>query len=155
MEGAPRTTLVAQGDPVPGFHAVAADGSAVDVVAGPRPRALVVYFYPRDETPGCTIEAEAFRDEHAVYDAAGVDVIGISTDDNDAHRGFAANHRLPFALLADPQGQIAAAFGVPVTNGHAQRTTFIVDRQGHIARVFSPVQPRGHADEVIAAVRAI
>jgi peroxiredoxin Q/BCP len=140
---------------VPTFHAVASNGQAVDVAPGARAHALVVYFYPRDETPGCTIEAEAFRDAHEVYETSGIDVVGVSTDTDEAHRGFSSNHSLPFALVADPEGRIAAAFGVRVNNGYAQRTTFVVDRQGHIARVFSPVQPRGHADEVIAAVRAL
>lgn len=155
VESPARETLLAAGDPVPTFHAIASNGSAVDVTPTPRAHALVVYFYPRDETPGCIIEAEAFRDARDVYDTAGIDVIGVSTDTDEAHRGFAANHQLPFALVADPAGQVAAAFGVQLNNGHAQRTTFIVDRQGHIARVFSPVQPRGHSDEVIAAVRAL
>ena len=149
-----RTALLAVGDAAPVFRAVTHDGHAVESTGGARPRVLVLYFYPRDETPGCTREACAFRDAYADYNTAGADVIGVSTDPADAHRGFATHHQLPFGLIADSDGRLAAAFGVAVRMGFTSRTTVVIGRNGHIARVFPDVSVDGHAAEVLAAVRA-
>lgn len=148
-----RESLVAQGQDAPRFRATAHDGRVIES-AGPRTRPLVVYFYPRDETPGCTVEAEGFRDAAREFEAAGVDVVGVSTDSNDAHRGFASNHRLGFALVSDPEAKLAGAFGVGVRMGYASRVTIVIDRSGHVTRVFESVTPAGHATEVLAAARA-
>jgi peroxiredoxin Q/BCP len=113
-----------------------------------------LYFYPRDETPGCTVEAEGFRDAAREFEAAGVDVAGVSTDDEARHRAFATGHALGFALLSDPNGELARAYGVRVRAGFAQRVTFVIDKQGRVAKVFSSVTPAGHATEVLAAARA-
>lgn len=111
-------------------------------------QAAVVYFYPRDDTPGCTTEARQF-DEHAdTYEDAGIAVYGVSTDDVETHRAFADDHGLDFDLLADPDGTIADAFGVEVTDDYADRTTFVVvDDQ--ILGVYEGVQPDGHARDVL------
>jgi peroxiredoxin Q/BCP len=154
VDSPPRAAMLAAGDPAPVFRAFAHDGRRIAVSPGPRLRVLVVYFYPRDETPGCTREAEAFRDAQRVYDEAGADIVGVSTDTEESHRAFAQNHALPFGLVADPDGRLAAAFGVELASGIARRTTFVIGRDGRIARVFPGVQVAGHADEVIAAVRA-
>ncbi|MBK6534578.1 MAG: peroxiredoxin [Deltaproteobacteria bacterium] len=114
---------------------------------------LVLYFYPRDETPGCTREACSFRDAFSAYSEAGADIVGVSTDSAEAHRGFAQHHRLPFGLIADTDGRLAGAFGVPVSSGYT-RTTVVIGRDGRVARVFPNVRVDGHSDEVLAAVRA-
>ena len=146
--------VLAAGDAAPSFRATTHDGHAVESTGGPRPRALVVYFYPRDETPGCTREACAFRDAFRAYTDAGADIVGVSTDTKQAHEGFAQHHQLPFGLIADPQGQLARAFGLDASGGYAPRTTFVIGRSGRVARVFEGVRVDGHADEVLAAVRS-
>lgn len=92
---------------------------------------VVVYFYPRDDTPGCTIEACGFRDAYEQFVAAGAEVIGISSDSVESHARFKARHKLPFTLLSDPGGKAAEAFGVSKTFGLIPgRSTFVIDRQG-------------------------
>jgi thioredoxin-dependent peroxiredoxin len=102
---------------------------------------VVVYFYPRDATPGCTAEACAFRDAWTRLQAAGAVVYGISTDDVVSHQRFHDEHGLPFDLLADVDGTAAAAYGVPVTAGFASRMTYLVDANGNVAQV-EPCLPR-------------
>jgi peroxiredoxin Q/BCP len=147
-----RDELIGQGQEAPRFRATAHDGRVIES-AGRRDKPLVVYFYPRDETPGCTVEAEGFRDAAREFEAAGVDVVGVSTDSNEAHRGFATSHQLGFALVSDPDGRLASAFGVGVRMGFAQRITFVIDRTGSVGRVFDSVTPAGHATQVLAAAR--
>jgi peroxiredoxin Q/BCP len=149
-----RTALLAAGDAAPQFTAATHDGRTVTSGVGARPRALVVYFYPRDETPGCTREAEAFRDARAQFDAVGADIVGVSTDAMSSHASFAQGHQLNFGLIADPDGALARAFGLTVS-GFAPRTTFVIGRDGRVARVFPGVRVDGHATEVLTAVRAL
>jgi peroxiredoxin Q/BCP len=108
----------------------------------------VVYFYPRDDTPGCTTEAQQFKQEYESYREAGVTVYGVSTDDIDSHQKFAEQEDLEFDLLADPDGEIAEAFGVDVSRGAAARTTFVID-DDEIQRVYTDVAPDGHARAVL------
>jgi peroxiredoxin Q/BCP len=150
----PRDAALAAGDAAPSFQATTHDGRRVESNGAARPRALVVYFYPRDETPGCTREACAFRDAFRGYNEAGADIVGVSTDSKEAHEGFARHHQLPFGLVADPQGQLARAFGLDASGGFAPRFTFVIGRDGRVARVFPNVRVDGHSDEVLAAVRA-
>lgn len=145
--------LLAPGAPAPTFSATAHDGSTVDL-AKLRGRPVVLYFYPMDDTPGCTKEAWSFRDAWARYSKAGVTVIGVSTDDNKSHRSFAEKHQLPFRLVPDSDGRIAGLYGVPVTNGHASRITYLIDAKGKVAKVWPQVNPEGHADEILAAAAA-
>ncbi len=112
---------------------------------------VVVFFYPKDGTPGCTTEACAFRDAWSRYDEAGVAVVGVSTDSVAAHARFAAEHGLPFPLLADTDAAIARAWGVGVTLGMTHRVSFLLGADGRVARVFPDVDPGVHADEVLAA----
>lgn len=113
---------------------------------------VVLYFYPRDATPGCTVEACAFRDAWDRLQATGARVLGVSTDNVESHRTFAEEHQLPFSLLADEDGAIAASYGVAVMAGYAARTTFIIDGSGVIRRVFENVDPAVHVDEVLATL---
>jgi peroxiredoxin Q/BCP len=118
-------------------------------------RFAVVYFYPKDDTPGCTKEACAFRDAYERYQSAGVAIFGVSRDSEESHAAFRKNHNLPFPLVADESGAVQQAYGVPSRlPGIASRVTFLVDRQGSIARVWSDVDPALHADEVLAAVQS-
>ena len=149
-----RTAIIAAGEAAPSFRATTHDGHAVESDGGARSRVLVLYFYPRDETPGCTREACSFRDAFSAYNEAGADIVGVSTDPAEAHRGFAQHHQLPFGLIADTEGRLAGAFGVPVNSGYTARTTVVIGRDGRVARVFPDVRVDGHSDEVLAAVRA-
>ncbi|MCX2819978.1 peroxiredoxin [Haladaptatus sp. F3-133] len=108
----------------------------------------VVYFYPRDETPGCTTEARSFEKEAEEYETAGVRVYGVSTDTVDSHCDFAEEHGLSFDLLADTDGEVADAFGVSVENGYADRTTFVVV-DGVVHSVYENVSPEGHGRDVL------
>ena len=107
-----------------------------------------LYFYPKDDTPGCTVQAEGLRDDWPALEKAKAVVLGVSTDDNESHRAFADKYNLPFLLLPDPDQRIARAFGVPLKNGRAKRVTFVIDKQGKIAKVFPKVDPATHADDV-------
>ncbi len=149
-----RTGLLAVGDSMPAFSA--RDQQNVERASAEfAGKPLVVYFYPRDATPGCTAEACAFRDAWERMQATGAIVLGVSTDGVDAHRSFANEHHLPFPLLADTSGEITGAFGVPITLGMAQRVTFIVGRNGKVAKVFPDVDPGVHVEEVLRALEAI
>ncbi|AHG00577.1 peroxiredoxin [Halostagnicola larsenii XH-48] len=108
----------------------------------------VVYFYPRDDTPGCTIEATQFQREHDAYQDAGVDVYGVSTDGVDSHREFCEAEGLEFDLLADPEGDLADRFGVDHSGGAAARTTFFL-ADGEVKSVYENVDPDGHARDVL------
>lgn len=115
---------------------------------------VVLYFYPRDNTPGCTVEGKEFRELHQQFAALDCAVVGVSTDSVESHRGFAEKHGLPFTLLADTRGELASAFGV-LDRGMAQRATFVLDRDGRVARSFLDVTPRGHAQRVLNFVRTL
>lgn len=108
----------------------------------------VLYFYPRDDTPGCTTEATQFQRELETYHDAGVSVYGVSTDDVASHESFCESEGLEFDLLADPDGEIAAAFGVDVQSGAAARTTFFLG-DGEVAAAYENVDPDGHARQVL------
>lgn len=108
----------------------------------------VLYFYPRDDTPGCTTEAEQFDAELDTYREAGVNVYGVSTDDADSHAEFAAEYDIEFDLLADPDEKIVDAFDVETTQGAAMRTTFVC-AQRQVCGVYEGVHPDGHARNVL------
>ncbi|WP_049969100.1 peroxiredoxin [Haladaptatus cibarius] len=109
----------------------------------------VVYFYPRDDTPGCTVEAKQFNAELESYRDAGATVYGVSTDDVESHEAFAEKFDLGFDLLADPDGEIADAFGVEVEDDYTPRTTFVL-AGGEVEAVYDGVDPDGHAREVLS-----
>jgi peroxiredoxin Q/BCP len=120
-------------------------------------RTLVLYFYPKDETPGCTVEACTFRDQYEDFVAAGAEVIGVSADDAASHQAFRARHRLPFRLLTDPGGLAAKAFGVKKTLGLLPgRVTFVIDRDGMIRHRFdSQLRVQKHVAEALSLVKAL
>ena len=115
---------------------------------------LVVYFYPMDDTPGCTVEAKEFRDNFEQFEALDCVVIGVSTDSAERHRAFAEKHAFPFILLADEDGKLATAFGV-LKGKYAARSTFVFDHDLRLRRAFHDVMPRGHAAQMLEFVRTI
>lgn len=108
----------------------------------------VLYFYPEDGTPGCKTEAAQFQAERDIYDEAGITVYGVSTDDVSSHRAFAEEGGIEFDLLADPDGEVADAFGIDIPGGRADRTTFVLANDEVVA-VYEDVDPDGHAREVM------
>ncbi len=119
-------------------------------------RPLVVYFYPADETYGCTIEACSFRDQYEDFVAAGAEVIGISRDDTASHAKFKANHRLPFTLLSDPGGKVAKAWGLRGMLGMPPRVTFVFDKDGVVRHRFeSRLRFGKHVDEALGIVKQL
>ncbi|HJU28940.1 MAG TPA: peroxiredoxin [Candidatus Binataceae bacterium] len=115
---------------------------------------VVVFFYPKDDTPGCTVEGKEFRDLHGQFLDLECAVVGVSADSAESHRAFAVKHGFPFTLLADTRGELARAFGV-FNGGMADRATFVLDRDGRVARAFFDVTPRGHARRVLNFVRTL
>jgi len=113
---------------------------------------VVLYFYPKDDTPGCTKEACEFRDTWGTLQKKGVHVYGVSTQDVASHKAFADKHHLPFPLIADEKGAVAAAYKVPVFLGMARRITYLIDPEGHIRRVWPSVTPIGHAADVLKTI---
>jgi peroxiredoxin Q/BCP len=119
-----------------------------------RGQPVVVFFYPQDDSPGCTLEGKEFRDLHEKFHALECAVVGVSTDSSASHRAFADKYGLPFTLLTDENGELSRTFGV-LKNRWADRATFVLDRDGRIARSFLDVAPRGHAQRVLNFVQAL
>jgi peroxiredoxin Q/BCP len=149
--GEPR---VKAGDTAPDFSLPDASGKEVRL-ADFRGRPVVLYFYPKDDTPGCTKEACSFRDQYQDFQDAGAEVIGVSSDSSDSHRKFAARHRLPFVLLSDRGGKLRSAYGVPATLGLLPgRVTFVIDRGGVVRHVFnSQLDATRHVAEALGVLR--
>ncbi|MGH7914954.1 MAG: peroxiredoxin [Candidatus Binataceae bacterium] len=123
-------------------------------LTGFRGRGLVLYFYPADDTPGCTVEGKEFRDLDGAFAGLKFAVVGVSVDSVESHRAFAEKHAFPFVLLSDSKGELASAFGV-LRGRTAARSTFVINADLRIARVFHEVTPRGHAQRVLDFVRSI
>jgi thioredoxin-dependent peroxiredoxin len=142
------------GDLAPNFstEAVAGDQTIPVHLVDYRGRRIVLYFYPKDNTPGCTKEACAFRDGYAKLQDLGILVFGCSVDGADAHRAFAKKYRLPFPLLLDPDKKIAKAYGadngIPIL-GLDKRVTYVIGEDGRIAEAYPQVDPATHANQII------
>jgi peroxiredoxin Q/BCP len=130
------------------------DGKDVELAAL-QGHCVVVYFYPKDSTAGCTKEACAFRDVWVKYQERHVSVLGVSNDDMASHRQFAGEHKLPFSLVADTDGSWARSFGVSATAGFYARVTFLLDSAGRVAKVYEKVDPGIHADQVLLDINAL
>lgn len=150
--------MLSAGDLAPDFTLSDQDGEPV-TLSELRGGTVVVYFYPRADTPGCTTQACGIRDHRADYERLGVRVLGVSPDSVDAVARFAGKHGLDFTLLADPDHAVADAYGTWVEKQRdgerywgVQRATFIVDSDGRIARVFPKASPKTHDDELLAAL---
>lgn len=153
--------MIGQGDPAPAIELSLDDGTTVPL-GKLKGKPVVVYFYPKDDTPGCTTEAKDFSCLADAFAAAGVKVIGISPDDAKSHKKFRAKHGLTVGLASDTDTAIAQAFGVWVeksmygkTYMGVERATFLIDKSGKVANVWRKVKVAGHADEVLAAVKAL
>ena len=152
--------MLKEGDAAPDFTARDAGGEEVSL-KDLRGRKVVLYFYPKDDTPGCTKQACSLRDGYAEFERQNIKVLGVSLDDERSHQKFAAKYDLPFTLLADTDHAVADAYGV---YGEKQfmgkkymglsRKTFLIDEEGHIVKIFDKVNVDEHADEVLAAFGA-
>ncbi|HEY8944559.1 MAG TPA: peroxiredoxin [Polyangiaceae bacterium] len=151
------SSQVRVGSKAPDFTLPDANGNPVRLQDLLEKAPVVVYFYPKDETTGCTLQACEFRDRHALFSAAGATVVGISEDDAQSHRSFRDHHQLPFLLLSDAGGSVRRAYGVKKTLGLISgRVTFVIDRHGVVQHVFSSqLQPRRHVDEALRAVERL
>ena len=145
------------GDKAPDFTLPSQSGEPVRLYDRIGQRVVVLYFYPKDETSGCTAEACAFRDSHEVFTDAGADVIGVSSDSVDKHAAFSGHHNLPFTLLSDAGGKIRKTYGVPAALGFIPgRVTYVIDRTGTVRRVFnSMMNINGHVKEALETVRQL
>ena len=145
------------GDAAPDFTLPDPSGRTVRLGDYRGRKAIVLYFYPKDDTPGCTKESCSFRDQYQDFQDAGAEVIGVSSDAAASHEKFAARYHLPFVLLADASGAVRRQYGVPATLGLLPgRVTFVIDRQGIVRHVFnSQFQASRHVEEAIAALRAM
>ena len=149
--------MLKEGDAAPGFAARDQDGADVKL-ADFRGSRVVLYFYPKDDTPGCTKEACSLRDSFTEFEKRGIKILGVSTDDEKSHRKFISKYALPFTLLADTDHAVAEAYGsygektfMGKNYMGVVRRTFLIDEQGKIKRIFDKVKVDEHADEVLAA----
>jgi len=142
-------TTLKPGDKAPAFSAPSWDGTTVKLSGFSGHKSVVLFFYSRDNTSGCTREARALRDAAAELEKRSAVVIGVSADGVESHARFAANNELPFPLLADTDGKIAGAYGVLKDTGRAERATFLIGKDGRLLHVWPRVSITGHADDII------
>ncbi len=150
--------MVEEGRPAPDFTLTSDSGEAV-TLSSLRGAPVVLYFYPRDDTPGCTAQACGIRDAWGEFEKRGAVVLGVSTDGEASHAKFRDKYQLPFTLLADEDHAVANEYGVWVQKTMAgktymgvERSTFIIDADGNLAKVLRRVKPDTHADDVLAAL---
>jgi peroxiredoxin Q/BCP len=148
------------GKPAPDFTLPSTDGGTVTLKHYKGKKTVVLYFYPKDETPGCTKEACAFRDAFAEIEKSGVVILGVSTDPMDSHLAFRDKHKLPFPLLSDEDAAVSKLYGVYKQKNlygkkymGIERTTFVIDRTGRIAQIWPKVKVDGHILDVLEFVR--
>ena len=148
---------LAVGDSAPPFTATLQDGSTFDSQALLGKKTLVLFFYPKDHTPVCTREACGFRDSYELFQTAGAEVVGVSSDSPASHRSFAEKHRLPFPIISDGDRRLRKLFGVPNPLGFLPgRVTFVIDKAGVIRLVFSALLVSDdHVKQALAAVTDI
>lgn len=149
--------LLVVGNPAPEFELPDQDGQ-LHSLEDYRDSWIVLYFYPKDETPGCTTEACEFRDNIFAYRKMNAQILGVSLDDVESHKAFAENHGLPFPLLADSDGTVAGAYGVKTKMFGmtvAKRQTFIIGPDGTLVKHYPKVKPATHSDEVLADLETL
>src|SRR3989442_11391982 len=147
--------MIAEGSPAPDFELTSDSGERIRLSAL-RGKPVVLYFYPKDDTPGCTKEACEFRDAYDVFRDRGAEILGVSPDDVRSHEKFKTKYDLPFTLLADPGHTTAEAYGVWGERSFAgkkymgvNRSTFVIDEAGKVARAMIGIKPAGHASDVL------
>jgi peroxiredoxin Q/BCP len=150
--------VIEEGKPAPDFELESDSGETVKL-SDFRGRSVVLYFYPKDDTPGCTTEACEFRDAYDVFRERGAEILGVSPDDVGSHGKFKTKYELPFTLLADPEHEVAEKYGVwgerssyGKTSMGITRSTFIIDPDGNVARAMLGIKPAGHASEVLGSL---
>ena len=149
--------IPAVGAPAPGFNLVNNEGKQVNLNDF-KGKWVVLYFYPKDFTSGCTLEARNFQRDLAKYDAANAVILGVSVDTAESHKDFCAKEGLNFKLLSDPDAKVSTEYGSLMEYNGAKlsaRNTFIIDPQGKIAKVFEKVKVGGHSDEVLATLASL
>ena len=158
--GASAASVALEGKKAPAFTLSDGDGNVVALKDLVGKNNLVLYFYPKDMTPGCTIEACSFRDNSAKIRALGAKVVGISADSSARHNTFTEKYSLNFPLLADPDNKVTRAYGVYKMKSlygrefmGIERTTFVIDKSGVVRKVFARVKVNGHTDEVLDALK--
>jgi peroxiredoxin Q/BCP len=151
--------LLEVGAKAPNFDTTDQDGKNVSL-SDYKGKKVILYFYPKDDTPGCTKEACAFRDNFPEFKKLNVEVLGVSVDDENSHKKFAQKYNLPFTLLADTNKHIVEAYGVwgeknmyGKTYMGTNRVTYLIDESGNIAAVFPKVKPENHAEELLALLK--
>ena len=152
---------LAEGEVAPAFKAKDTHGNTVRL-ADFKGRFVVLYFYPKDDTPGCTIEACAFRDDYEKFKMKGVAVLGVSMDSQESHRKFVDKYHLPFPLLLDENAAISKAYGaygeknfLGIKSMGVKRKTFLIGKDGRLARVWNKVLPLGHSRDVLKAIESL
>jgi peroxiredoxin Q/BCP len=148
---------VQAGDKAPDFTLPSQSGEPVRLYDRLGKGVVVLYFYPKDNTSGCTAEACGFRDSHEVFTEAGAEVIGVSSDSVDRHAAFAGKHSLPFTLLSDQGGRVRKAYGVPAVLGVLPgRVTYVIDRDGTVRHTFNSMTNIGrHVGDALEVVRQL
>jgi peroxiredoxin Q/BCP len=150
--------MIAEGQEAPDFELTSDTGETVKL-SGLRGKPVVLYFYPKDDTPGCTTQACGIRDAYGEFERAGAVVLGVSPDDERSHVKFRSKYELPFTLLADTEHAVAERYGVWGEKKYMgkkymgiSRSTFVIDEDGKVKKVFEKVTPATHADDVLAAL---
>jgi thioredoxin-dependent peroxiredoxin len=144
--------VIEEGKPAPDFELESDSGETVKL-SDLRGKPVVLYFYPKDDTPGCTQQASGIRDSWDKFQRAGAEVFGISADTRASHERFKAKYSLPFTLLADPEHKLAEPYGVGREGKNSyERSTFVIDADGNVAKIMRRVKPDEHADQVLAAL---
>jgi peroxiredoxin Q/BCP len=149
-------TPLKPGHQAPDFSGEASDGTTLSLRDFEGKKNLVLYFYPMDNSPGCTREAMAFRDAASRFEARDTAIVGVSTQSVKSHQRFIANNELPFPLISDSDKTISRAYGVLKENGKmAERSTFLIDKRGKIRNVWSKVSITGHTEEILASTEEL
>lgn len=151
------TSHIVLDEPAPDFHLIDQHG-IVHQLTEYKGRWLVLYFYPRDNTPGCTTEACNFRDNQDRFNEVDVVILGVSTNSLSSHQAFSEKYQLPFPLLSDASGKVAKAYGSLFQLGplkFAKRHSFIIDPEGNIAAIFREVDPKNHNDRIFEALQSL
>ena len=150
----------AVGGKAPEFSLVGTGGKTVSLADFRGKKNLVLYFYPKDHTPGCAMEACGFRDAYPHFEESGTVILGVSRDSLDSHEGFSTKHKLPFLLLSDPDTEVCKSYGVYGKRNFLgceffgiHRTTFVIDKQGTIRQIYPRVKVKEHANEILGFVR--
>lgn len=143
---------VKEGDKFPDFKLGSDDGKEVSLY-DLQGKKTILYFYPKDDTPGCTKEACSFRDNINSFKSLNIPVFGVSVDDIDSHKKFKEKYAIPFTLLSDPKKELVTKLGIKSITGSASRVTFILDENGKITKIYPKVSPDRHAEEILNLVK--